>query len=239
MILIFIKLLMAHLLGDFLLQPASWVIAKEERKLFAPQFYLHILIHGLLVLILFWQEKGWQIALAIILVHGLIDACKLQFQNESNRSWWFVYDQVLHIISLIGIWLILVDDISFLQEYITHPVLYLYVVAFLLLTIVSGIVMQNLLQPLSKNLETDEPLSLKNAGKYIGILERLFVFTFVVTQNWAAIGFLIAAKSVFRFGDLRESRDRKLTEYILIGTLMSFALAVAIALMVVAVQNKL
>jgi len=38
---------------------------------------------------------------------------------------------------------------------------------------------------------------------------------------------LIAAKSVFRFGDLRESKNRKLTEYILIGTLLSFGIAIA------------
>jgi hypothetical protein len=41
---------------------------------------------------------------------------------------------------------------------------------------------------------------------------------------------LIAAKSVFRFGDLKESKDRKLTEYILIGTLLSFAMAIITAL---------
>jgi hypothetical protein len=44
------------------------------------------------------------------------------------------------------------------------------------------------------------------------------------------VGFLIAAKSVFRFGDLKESKDRKLTEYILVGTLVSFGLAIFTAL---------
>lgn len=68
--------------------------------------------------------------------------------------------------------------------------------------------------------------SLQHAGKYIGILERLFVFAFVLTGHWEAVGFLIAAKSVFRFGDLKESRDLKLTEYILIGTLLSFGIAI-------------
>lgn len=39
-----------------------------------------------------------------------------------------------------------------------------------------------------------------------------------------AVGFLLAAKSVFRFGDLRDDQDRKRTEYVLIGTLLSFGL---------------
>lgn len=69
--------------------------------------------------------------------------------------------------------------------------------------------------------------SLANAGSYIGMLERLFVFTFILTGHWEAIGFLLAAKSAFRFGDLKESKDRKLTEYVLIGTLLSFGIAIA------------
>ena len=68
--------------------------------------------------------------------------------------------------------------------------------------------------------------SLESAGKYIGILERLFVF--ILLNQWSAIGLLIAAKSVFRFGDLSRAKDRKLTEYILIGTLISFGLAIFI-----------
>ena len=73
--------------------------------------------------------------------------------------------------------------------------------------------------------------SLENAGKYIGILERLFVFGFILLNQWSAIGLLIAAKSVFRFGDLSRAKDRKLTEYILIGTLISFGLAISVGLL--------
>lgn len=63
-------------------------------------------------------------------------------------------------------------------------------------------------------------------------MERLFVFVFVVTGNWEGIRFLLAAKSVFRFGDLKESQDRKPTEYILIGTLLSFGIAIATGMLV-------
>ena len=72
----------------------------------------------------------------------------------------------------------------------------------------------------------DKDESLAKAGRYIGILERLFVFIFVIANHWEGVGFLLAAKSVFRFGDLSSAKDRKLTEYILIGTLLSFALAI-------------
>jgi hypothetical protein len=72
--------------------------------------------------------------------------------------------------------------------------------------------------------------SLPDAGKIIGYLERLMVLTFILSHHWEAVGFLLAAKSVFRFGDLKESHDRKLTEYVLIGTLLSFGIALAVSL---------
>jgi hypothetical protein len=50
--------------------------------------------------------------------------------------------------------------------------------------------------------------------------------------HFDAIGFLLAAKSIFRFGDLKEAKDRKLTEYVLIGTLLSFGIALLIGLLV-------
>ena len=63
------------------------------------------------------------------------------------------------------------------------------------------------------------------AGLYIGILERLFVFYFTVIGFWGGIGFLFTAKSIFRFNDLSRENDRNYTEYIIIGTLLSFASA--------------
>jgi hypothetical protein len=41
---------------------------------------------------------------------------------------------------------------------------------------------------------------------------------------------LLAAKSIFRFGDLTNSKDKKLTKYILLRTLLSFILAIVIGL---------
>ena len=56
---------------------------------------------------------------------------------------------------------------------------------------------------------------------------------FIVIGRWEVIGLLIAAKSVFRFNDLKERNNRKLTEYILIGTLVSFGLAILAGLLYV------
>jgi len=63
-------------------------------------------------------------------------------------------------------------------------------------------------------------------GRTIGLLERALVFLFVITGNMTGVGFLVAAKSVFRFGEIKEPTQRKEAEYILIGTLMSFTWAI-------------
>ncbi len=82
-------------------------------------------------------------------------------------------------------------------------------------------------------LEEEWARSLPQAGLWIGMLERVLVFVFVLLDHWEGVGFLIAAKSVFRFGDLhRNEPARRLTEYVLIGTLCSFSLAGAGGLLV-------
>jgi hypothetical protein len=86
---------------------------------------------------------------------------------------------------------------------------------------------------------TEGNKSLKDAGKYIGVLERVLVFVFVILDHWEAVGFLITAKSVFRFGDLTATKQRKLTEYVLIGTLISFGIAILTGLIYLAVVQNL
>ncbi len=60
-------------------------------------------------------------------------------------------------------------------------------------------------------------------GKLIGQLERFLIYLFVLAGHLEGVGFLVAAKSVFRFGELTNHQNRLEAEYITLGTLMSFA----------------
>ena len=64
-------------------------------------------------------------------------------------------------------------------------------------------------------------------GRIIGILERSIVFVLVVGGTISAVGLILAAKAIARFKDL-DKRD--FAEYVLIGTLLSISLAIAVAL---------
>lgn len=221
---LFMKLLLAHLIGDFLLQPKKWVKDKEKKKAASKYLYLHVLLHFVVTMILLWDLSYWKIALFILISHYLIDVSKLYanslFQNKSIP---FFIDQILHIIVLYccayfgNLW----EHTTNLFEQLDWNL----VTAIVFVSFPAAIIMGKLLEPMSNKLEMDHK-SLPNAGKYIGIIERLFVLTFIILDHWEAIGLLITAKSVFRFNDLKESNSRKLTEYILIGTLISFGIAI-------------
>jgi hypothetical protein len=68
-----------------------------------------------------------------------------------------------------------------------------------------------------------------SGGQIIGRLERALILLFILMDVPAGVGFLLAAKSVFRFGELREHEHRMEAEYILIGTLMSFGGGLVVA----------
>lgn len=224
-------LLLVHIVGDFFLQPSTWVHNKEERKLKSLYLYIHVAIHGLLtfgILITFQYEllQALWISLSILVTHLLIDASKLLLQGNKGKSRkkWFFIDQFFHLLVIAILWLCTEGSLAFLQQLISYKLM-IALICVLFLMNPASILIDKFLSGWEKDIKTDKKEELSNAGKYIGILERLFVFGFIVTDNWEGIGFLLAAKSVFRFGDLNKTKDRNLTEYILIGTLLSFGLA--------------
>lgn len=224
-----VKLLLAHFLGDFLFQTEKSVKNKEERKIWSPQLYLHIAIHSILLIILLGSAPAfWQIFFIVIIAHYAIDLGKLYLQKENTRRPAFFIDQILHlaVVGLTAEWY----QPYFKQLDISGRQILLLLLALTLLTVVSALIIRVVISVWSPQTDDSNDESLARAGYFIGILERLFVFAFIVTNHWEAVGFLLAAKSVFRFGDLKESKDRKLTEYILIGTLISFGLAILIGI---------
>jgi hypothetical protein len=174
-----------------------------------------------------FKVKLIPVIVAIGLSHLIIDVIKIKLKHRLPASYLFFGDQLLHLLILVGA-IGLYFDINWISFLNPNASWLIWILAIVMLTSVSGII---LTVALSKwKLVDYEGEALEKAGYYIGILERLFIFGFVVMQYWEGIGFLIAAKSIFRFSDLSRSKDRKLTEYVLIGTLLSYGIAIVIAL---------
>ncbi|WP_235630778.1 hypothetical protein [Aliivibrio fischeri] len=69
-------------------------------------------------------------------------------------------------------------------------------------------------------------------GELIGYLERVLILTFTLVGSYSAVGFVLAAKSIFRFGELNKSNDRSMTEYVLIGSMLSVVITTLLGTLV-------
>ena len=95
-----VKLVLAHLLTDFILQPGKWI---EERNRFhfrSPYLYLHGLVTAIVALLLVgWQY--WLTSLVILITHILIDGWK-SYQKQQTK--YFLIDQALHMLVILVCW---------------------------------------------------------------------------------------------------------------------------------------
>ena len=243
-------LIAAHMAGDFPLQPAWMVERKRAWRVLLAHVAL-VLLAVVLLLGAFCWTTHWPTYGAILGItavsHLVIDAGKLRLPTG---KWWsdhglFTIDQELHIAVAVvlaacfpsaasgGYWISqLPSDAA--RWYLAG----LTAISGLILCVpVSGAFIGMLTKQFRDQIETTSGNShelpqdngedgIENGGTYIGWLERGLVFLLVMIQQPAGIGFLIAAKSILRFGDIRDAHRRRMTEYVIIGTLLSFGWAI-------------
>lgn len=230
-LLIALQLLLAHILTDFVLQPAKAIKHKRKHKVKAPFLYVHAFLAGFLTYLFLQQWTSFLVPVFIMVTHFGIDLWKLNQEKDNLKL--FLLDQFFHILILLFAWLYLTENFisifPYFEALFSSQNTLIIILGYLIVIFPFGFIIGKATQRWQKEIEKDEKInSLEKAGRYIGIFERILVLTFVLTQNIAAIGFLIAAKSILRFSDKGQSGGRKQTEYVLIGTLMSFALTIIV-----------
>lgn len=221
MIILF-RLIVAHLIGDFLLQPESWIEDKRKKKVRSIYLYIHGVIHGVLAYLFLAEWTLWYIPVLITISHIAIDIWKLSSKENTQN---FIIDQFLHFIVLVISWLIAEDQIKTLGEiirrYFNEKDFWIYIMGYMVVIWPMRFIIALATNRWKKEINNE---GLIDAGKWVGQIERILILTFVIVNKFEAIGFLIAAKSIFRFSDI--NKERKEAEYILIGTLLSFALSI-------------
>ena len=243
---ILLRLLIAHCLTDFFLQPNKWVADKREKLWKSNYLWYHGILTGVVAWVFLAEWNLWWVVLLITTTHILTDGYKLQ----AERKWGtgvtpFLVDQFIHFLFIVISWLWIVDGWTKMND-----LLHYYLANYRVLILILGYVL--MIEPVGYvihfltrkwQIEINPEDSLKNAGKWIGILERVLTLTFVFTNQFSAIGFLIAAKSVLRVIDkpdkptgdptlIKPFSSRKRTEYVLIGTLLSFSIAIFTGLII-------
>ncbi|MBK6966578.1 MAG: DUF3307 domain-containing protein [Bacteroidales bacterium] len=219
-----IRLLIAHLAGDFIFQKKSWIIHRTAHRWRSGYLYANAgIVAGLS-----WLLSGyffiWYLPLLIFVVHFIIDLAK-SYAPDSPLV--FSSDQALHLAAtFLTTWLYLnsaTGDVCCSWFFNSLP-LWTYFAAYLLVMWPMGIIIALLTRKWQAESETGD--GLKDAGRYIGMLERVMILTFIFMGQFSAIGFLVAAKSILRFGDIQDNKNRKGAEYILLGTMISFTAAI-------------
>ncbi len=215
----FAALLLAHALADFVLQ-TRWIVANKRRL---PV----LLLHGAIMLAAAQAATGradaW-VLLALALVHIAIDWTKGRLAPPGASA--FLADQGAHLASLLavawfapalfsgGIW----------AACPAAPALMALAAGAILTINAGGFAVGELMRPYQ---HAALPEGLPNGGRMIGMLERAVIFLLVFVGQPAGIGFLIAAKSILRFDTA--STNQHASEYVIIGTLASFAWALGLA----------
>ena len=247
-----LRLVIAHLLTDFVFQPKSWVTDREQRQGRSTKLYLHVTVTTIVAYLISGAYDNWVIPLVIFSSHLLIDYIKSKF--DSGRFRYFIIDQLAHLTVILALWLSLKGEWSVLPAAVNFlndsPTFWLIATGYLFVSWPLGILIGKATQKWRDQIsretvktreetgeDTEQPivsgeeqeLGLASAGKWIGICERILIFTFVLLSQYTAIGFLMTAKSILRFSE-KESNTQLKTEYVLVGTLVSFTLSAMVGM---------
>lgn len=227
---ILIKLIAAHLTGDFLFQSDRMCADKFSDNSTAKYktLIIHAFVQAALAYVFVAQWKCWFIPAVIGVSHFAIDLVKTMSRRKDFIS--LIWDQFAHFCVIICLWWFAfarMPQINMADE-IFSSYFWLIATAYIAVLAPASILIRSFIE-FEKWMPADaSSQGLPNAGKWIGYLERILILTFIFTDNIEGMGFLLAAKSVFRFGELNKAKDIKITEYVLIGTFASFTIAILI-----------
>jgi len=216
---LFISMLVGHLIADFWFQPSSWIESKRAKGWKSSYLFFHAALASALPVLFSLQVGLWWFIPVIFVSHYLIDLLK---SKTTDNLLFFLTDQIVHIAIL---WILATFATNaVLQESFTK--FWIYAAGFVFVTTPAGILIGKFLQLITK---TDNKPLTTNASAWIGIVERILILIFILIEQYQAIGFLVAAKSIFRFSEIQKEGNPK-AEYFLLGTLASFLVAVIVGM---------
>jgi hypothetical protein len=244
-----LALLAGHLIGDFVLQNDSLAERKRKNQWW---IFVHVLVVSSVTWVFLGSFTAWYFVLPVAVSHFLVDSVKVKLQLKNNAVGSNISEdmnpngafmlvlgsQFLHIILLTLIWLTVRNWLPVTTENCWTGYWGLQYAKALIL--ISGfaagvwgiaVAMRYQMIPLAREIPPNKKEGLQRGGKTIGLLERTLILIFVLIGKPEGVAFVVAAKSVFRIGDLTDHTDRLYAEYIMIGTLRSITYALVVALL--------
>lgn len=233
-----LKLVVAHLVGDYLLQTDQDAAGKRKWSVLAR----HTGVHGALLAGVAVSEPphaaAWYLGLTLLMLsHAVIDAATSRWTTAGLPR--LVVDQSLHLMAIAGFVYATVPAelgaaLAWGAAWVERRDLWWHAAGLLAAIWVGGVVVGIAVRPYAraelKPAETRPGLA--RAGRTIGYCERALIYLFMVTDSQALIGFVIAAKALMRLPEARDPVSRESSEYYLIGTLLSIVWAVCWGLLI-------
>lgn len=220
----------AHVLADFIFQTDKSVKEKNQNGFISLTSFKHLII----VFLLSWAFSiQWNFifaALVIALLHYIVDGIKsVLVQKEKFQRSLFFFDQILHLFIIYIVITIFAKYYFFnsIFQFSIDTKTLLIFTAYLFCLKPTNIVIKEIFKAYKIVIPKDGTDEIPNAGKLIGNVERILTLTLILINQYEAVGFIIAAKSILRFKDT----DNK-AEYVLVGTLLSFGIAVIAGILV-------
>lgn len=227
--------IIAHILSDFIFQSDKGCREKEEKGIRSFFLYKHIFIIFIVTWTLSFQWQFWWCALLITVLHYGIDLLKSYLHRRYiEQKFIFLLDQTLHFVAIfVSVYLFLKINMGtiVLPQWIPAANILVIVFIFLFNTKPANIFIKEIFDLFSIQIPYKagtNSIDLPNAGKLIGVTERLLIILFIYIQQYELIGFLVAAKSILRFKDT----DTLKTEYVLTGTLLSYSTAIVSGILI-------
>lgn len=246
---IFSVLLVIHVLCDFYFQTKN--VAKSKQGEFK-WVLLHSAVYAIVAILLIavvMPGLPWQYTIAFVALHGVIDVVKYAIcnckyiQNKSalkdNRNI-FIVDQIIHILGILAITYLvrnypidnlyndyirkIFDDFGVSEIYLLS-----WIIKILLICKPANILITNLLHRYKPDGKAFSDTSDKNAGRFIGTVERIIMTIFITIHQYSAVGLVLTAKSIARYDKI--SKDQEFAEYYLLGTLLSTICAICVSVL--------
>lgn len=243
----FIVLLIIHVLCDFYFQ--SEKVAANKQKKFV-WVVLHSILYALpamIFLIIIMPGLPMRYLICFLSSHAVLDIGKYAICNCKSVKgvFWkeqrnlFIIDQTLHVLVILAI-------VYFLRGFemnalynskienvfdtfgISETILLIWIIKILLIHKPINIFIVNVLYKYKPDNKNQINVSDKNAGRFIGTLERIIMTIFISLNQYSAVGLVLTAKSIARYDKI--SKEQEFAEYYLLGTLLSTICSICVSI---------
>lgn len=233
---ILLLLLIGHFIGDFYLQSDKVANNKYGCKIHLIKHCVLYAISMIVVILPVFNVDILIIALIISFIHLVVDFAKTIFKNkEKNRVVIYILDQIIHLF-VIFCFAILISSkyklsyITFVQYLLdlfeVNDLKLLALTLSLLIILKPASISMKIVLSKYSGFTKEEREGVPNTGSLIGQIERLVIFLMLLQGQYAAIGFILTAKSVARYKRIVE--EARFSEYYLLGTLLSTLIVISV-----------